>query len=258
VERLTVIVAGDVDQPLHIDAVVPDGGDPVDAASHYSMLLALGAAPNYHMYLGVQRDELVVDRYDNTCTLASNSGIATPRQSFLVDRQNEHLFVLRLRKGAYFTGDFRHAGVQDMTQKELTAKLVRLVAPPSRTSIDDAAGEDSLLHTTFMSFHGLNNICRLHVVTRPLDTLTTLDEDKVGFDMCVPNKARGHSERRPDDPKSLHVDVSVRKIDRQTRTVFAFDKHFQTKHAFKGAVEKRSPPSTPSLSNTAATASSAP
>jgi hypothetical protein len=200
------------------------------------MLLALGAAPNYHMYLGVQRDELVVDRYDNSCTLPSNSGIATLRQSFFVDRQNEHLFVLRLRKGAFFTGDFRHAGVQDMTQKELTAKLVRLVAPPSRTRSINAAGEDSLLQT-FMSFHGLNDICRLHVVTRPLDTVTTLDQDKVSFDMCVPNKGRGHSESRPDDPKSLHVDVSVREIDRQTRKAFAFDKHFHTIHVFKGAVE---------------------
>ncbi len=114
-----------------------------------------------------------------------------PGEELEIVRENEFLVVVSA-KGCVFTGDFRHAGVNNCSPKSeedaLMHDLIEKLDAIAERHGQDRKAELTAVVDMLCDFRGLNKICRLHCSTNLLDTeMSPPPKNAIGFLGCLPN-----------------------------------------------------------------------
>lgn len=129
-----------------------------------------------------------------------------PGEELDVIRENDFLVVVSAR-GCVFTGDFPHAGVQNVSPESKEAKLMEdlvekvdlILAKHSKNHIAGVKAVVSLL----CEFPGLNKLCRMHCSTELLDAGMRVPRNSIGFFRCFANPPNPKSDQLVSESKAV-------------------------------------------------------
>ena len=100
------------------------------------------------------------------------------------------MITIEGKPGVSFTGDFQHAGVRNFDRGTVEDSLMERLFANIQEAIQEATEtEDSTEQVIAMmcEFSGLNQICRFHCSTEPVEGPLVIPRNAVGFVDCKKN-----------------------------------------------------------------------
>jgi hypothetical protein len=221
---ISMLIAGTEDQPLHHDIARaysqwvskinynakeehPVQGWEVGRREYNKAMcspyapssIILGMGEGAKLSLGVQKDQ-ISQVGEKKCMVIGGTG-----ETFDIVRETKYLAVIRTEHGFMFTGDFRHAGVRNVSRQSPDNRLLELL----NDKVTHTLGDESLssqkqltkIVDMLCNFPNLNKLCRFHCTTQLLDDKMKPLLNTVGFTGCLPNPPRSKGERGPDKKK---------------------------------------------------------
>lgn len=150
--------------------------------------LLVGLHGGDSVFLGVQKDQVVRVGNDK-CKIRNGKH----DEILPIVRENDHLVVVKAKRGVMFTGDFPHAGVRNFLSDSEEQRLMDLLKEKIAEIADRYPVHERVLRTKatvdmMANFPGLNKLCRLHCSTRMIKGGILVPDNSVGFDGCLPNE----------------------------------------------------------------------
>jgi hypothetical protein len=213
-DDIGLLIAGTEDQPLHHDVArsftewvskvnynaeeeAPVPGWEVGRREYNMAMVSpyapssviLGLGEETKVLLGVQRDQIERVKSSGKCTVVGGTG-----KEFYIVRETEHLVVIEAERGFMFTGDFKHAGVKNVSHMSPENALVELLIKQMSTILDDkslsARAQSTGIVDMLCTFPELNKLCRFHCTTQLHDGKMKPPLNTMGFIGCLPNPPR--------------------------------------------------------------------